>query len=61
MPPYNLKMTLEIKEEKDLNVKIWGQFHHGVSTALKLSRSFLFVSSSHLRTWIRTLNKYLNN
>ena len=44
MPPYNIKISLEIKEEKDQNIKIWAQFNNGVATALKLSKSFLFVS-----------------
>lgn len=52
MPPDGLKLTLDLKDEKYTNIKNWPSFNNGVSTALKLSKSFKFVSSSHLRTWI---------
>ena len=38
MPPSGLKITLEIKEEKDMNLTLWAEFHNGVATGLKLSK-----------------------
>jgi hypothetical protein len=36
--PNEVKVTLDIKEEKDMNICLWPEFHNGVATSLKLSK-----------------------
>ena len=36
--PNDVKISLEIKEEKDLNLTLWPEFHNGVASGLKLSK-----------------------
>jgi hypothetical protein len=47
-----MKLTLEIKEEKDQNIRLWPEFHNGVASGLKLSKHIMSISPNHLRTWI---------
>lgn len=47
-----MKITLEIKEEKDLNLQLWPEFHNGVATGLKLSKEIMTLNQESLKTWI---------
>ena len=51
-PPESLKISLDIKDEKNASLLPFPSFNHGVSTALSLSASFHSINASHLRTWI---------
>jgi hypothetical protein len=50
--PNDIKISLEIKEEKDLNLTLWPELHNGVSAALKLSKYVANINSENLKTWI---------
>jgi len=50
--PNDVKITLEIKEEKDLNLTLWPEFHNGVATGLKLSKQIMAIHPENLKTWI---------
>ena len=53
MPPNDVKISLEFKDEKEKeNITLWPEFHNGVATGLKLSKHIMAINPHHLRTWI---------
>ncbi|KAL4431853.1 hypothetical protein ABPG74_012665 [Tetrahymena malaccensis] len=50
--PNDIKVTLDTKDEKDMNMCLWPEFHNGVATSLKLSKSVMNMNSENLKTWI---------
>lgn len=50
--PNDIKVTLDTKDDKDLNLCLWPEFHNGVATSLKLSKSVMNMNSENLKTWI---------
>lgn len=50
--PNDVKISLEIKEEKDLNLTLWPEFHNGVANGLKLSKEIMDINPDNLKTWI---------
>ena len=50
--PNEIKISLEIKEEKDLSLTPWPEFHNGVAAGLKLSKQITSINNENLKTWI---------
>ena len=50
--PNDMKVTLDLKEDKDSNLHHWAEFHNGVAAGLRLSKHIMPQSEDHLKTWI---------
>lgn len=50
--PNEVKVALDLKDEKDSNLSLWPEFHNGVATSLKLSKSVMNMNPENLKTWI---------
>lgn len=58
--PNELKLTFELKDEggatsgpeSKANLSLWPDFHNGVATAVRLSKTAFSGNQNHLRTWI---------
>jgi anaphase-promoting complex subunit 1 len=41
--PNDVKINLEVKDEKDSNLTLWPEFHNGVATGLRLSKVNCYI------------------
>lgn len=40
--PNDVKISLELKDDKENNLTQWSEFHNGVATGLRLSKVILY-------------------
>lgn len=47
-----MKVTLDLKEDKESSLHHWAEFHNGIVSGLRLSKHVMPQSEDHLKTWI---------